>query len=368
MNFSKIPIALPWLTHHENECVNEALSSTWISSRGKYIDLVESSNLISGRDCNLLVSNGTIALTLAFETLIGRSGLNVLCPNITFGATANSIVQSGNLPVFYEQKLSEYSFEPDYELLENSPLLSKCTALVIVHLYGECLDLNKARNFCDRHNLLLIEDCAEAPFSTDPSGLKCGTVGDASTFSFFANKVLTSGEGGLVSFRSHDYYLLAKQTRDHGMNQDVKYQHDIYGSNYRMTNIQAALLYAQLSRYSTILDKRSDLLSEYISAFSSFDYLVNIPRSSALSSPSPWFFVVIFKKDFIHLHANVYSKLSSSPIEFRPLFLPLSQQGAFSSYPLISSVIDYPHVGFMLPLHHKLTPAQIIFISSFFSL
>lgn len=363
-----VPIAFPWLTSKEESNVHHALRSSWISSRGEFIDKIESSQILTGRPFNLAVANGTLALALAFETLLGRSGSYVLCPSITFAATANAIVQSGNVPVFYDQLLVDGSFEPDYDGIVHSEIFKQCTALVIVHLYGSCLDLGKASGFCDKYQISLIEDCAEAPLSRDKNGKLCGSVGDASTFSFFANKVITSGEGGLVSFSRKSDFVKAAQIRDHGMNPDIKYQHDIYGSNYRMTNIQAAILSAQLDRVDEIMNRRNHLFSLYELCFRDYKHFTIVPLPARNSKPSPWFFVVILNSEFKFLYEYYSGTLESSPFESRPLFKPLFSQSAFSGCIHVSSLPLDSHLGFMLPLHHLLTPANIQCIADLLAL
>ena len=120
-----VPISLPWITDLERNNVLEAINSTWISSKGRFINELESSTLFSLTENNLTVSNGTIALCLAFEALLGRNSAKILVPDLTFGATANAVVQSNNIPIFYKQIDSGYSFEPDYDSIEESNQIKK---------------------------------------------------------------------------------------------------------------------------------------------------------------------------------------------------------------------------------------------------
>lgn len=262
-----IPISMPWITSKEKENVLEAVNSTWVSSKGKFINELENKKLLTKTNKNLCVSNGTIALCLAFESLLGRKQKKILVPNLTFGATANAIVQSNNIPVFYEQIDSGSSLEPDYKSIEDSGIINEISALVIVHLFGEACNLLKAKEFCQKHNLLLIEDCAEAPLAKDINGIQTGTIGDSSTFSFFANKVISTGEGGLTSFIKEEFYEKAKVIRDHGMDPEKKYMHNISGSNYRMTNVQAAMGIAQISRVDEIIELRNKILEIFLINF-----------------------------------------------------------------------------------------------------
>ena len=352
-----IPLAIPWLTKTEIDFANEALNSSWISSKGKFIDEIEKSSYFTGRDGNILVANGTLALVLALETLIGRKGSNVLVPNHTFAATANSVVQSNNLPIFYPQKIASTSIEPDYDSIEKLLCMHSIAALIVVHLYGECVDLTKARRFCEKYELILIEDCAEAPFSKDIHGNQSGSVGHAAAFSFFANKVITSGEGGLVSFKNEHDQQCARQIRDHGMSPLKKYYHTSYGSNYRMTNVQAAILYGQLTRLDSIILQRKTVLESYCDNLPREKGFI-MPRTQEGSVASPWFCVFALNREFYHMMGRYDNLLIQKQVEFRHLFEALVTQPAFQSYPRFSIEDDMIR-GYMLPMHHNLNEAII---------
>lgn len=342
----------PYLSHDERAHLLDAFDSTWISSTGEYIDLVESLDIFCARTFNLLVSNGTDALELAIKSILPLTGQQILCPSVTFSATANAIINTGNTPVFYQQLYSTSSFEPDYDMLESYVKANSVSALVLVHLYGECCDLRKAQSFCSRNNLLLIEDCAEAPFALDLNGLLCGSAGDASTFSFYANKLITCGEGGLVSFKSDSAYQLAKKIRAHGMESKGVYSYSCIGSNYRLTNLQAALLYPQCIKKDMIIAKRYHLLNQYRTLVK--DTWDILPRSVGMSKPSPWFCIAIPKSvDNDHI-AQISETLTQSLIEHRALFTPLPSETPFCNFPRIIDTTYSLPPGFMLPLHHNL--------------
>lgn len=358
-----IPISMPWITSKEKENVLEAVNSTWVSSKGKFINELENKKLLTKTNKNLCVSNGTIALCLAFESLLGRKQKKILVPNLTFGATANAIVQSNNIPVFYEQIDSGSSLEPDYKSIEDSGIINEISALVIVHLFGEACNLLKAKEFCQKHNLLLIEDCAEAPLAKDINGIQTGTIGDSSTFSFFANKVISTGEGGLTSFIKEEFYEKAKVIRDHGMDPEKKYMHNISGSNYRMTNVQAAMGIAQISRVDEIIELRNKILEIYKENLD-HDFFNFMPRKFLSSEPSPWFFILKLNKFDNEKHKLIEENLKENNIEFRNLFYPLKEQKAFKNFQLITSKKIFSSAslsknGLMLPLHHELTNSKI---------
>lgn len=357
-----INIANPWISELERSNLLLALDSTWISSKGEFIDQLENSVLLSERVHNLSVCNGTIALALAYESLLGRSGCNVLVPDMTFAATANAVILSGNIPVFYPIIDDGYSFSPDYDLIEQYLRFNKASAFTIVHLYGEVSCLTKALQFCQQYSLRLIEDCAESPLSYDCNHIQSGSVGDASTFSFFANKVIASGEGGLVSFKDESVYAKARLMRDHGMSLTSKYSHNIVGYNYRMTNLQASIACAQLSRASEIIDYRIKLLNLYSDYFKKYPIIL-IPRKNKKSFSSPWFAIIKLSMYDPLLIDLIKQNLRDNQIEYRTLFKSLTSQPAFESFHKIGPIDDSLYLnGLMLPLHHKLTDEHIKYI------
>jgi perosamine synthetase len=215
----------------------------------------------------------------------------------------------------------------------------------------------KARTFCQKHNLVLIEDCAEAPLSHDKSGLLCGSVGDAATFSFFANKLITCGEGGLISFRDESLLSKAKAIRSHGMSSRGIYEYDYVGSNYRLTNLHASILFGQCERISEILSTRFSLLELYSNYLCGMWTL--LPRAIGQSKPSPWFSIVVPKDTNSHLVTMKSGELATAGIQHRRLFLPLHLSKPYLHYPRIVSSTAVVIDGFMLPLHYKLTGAEI---------
>ena len=242
----RYPIAEPYLNGNEIIYVQDCVRSNWISSQGTYVRKFESifEDMYPGKKA-LAVSNGTVALHLALTALGVGSGDEVIVPSLTFAATANSVLHAGAKPVFCEVDKKTWCIDAG----EAEKLVNQNTkAIIPVHLYGNACNMEKVAELCKNNNLLMIEDCAEA-IGTRWKGKPVGSFGDASTFSFFGNKTITTGEGGMVLFKCSQITEKAKVLRDHGMSRDKKYWHDHIGFNYRLTNLQSAIGVAQLERF-----------------------------------------------------------------------------------------------------------------------
>ena len=239
-----LPLAQPYLTSKDFDLIKDAFDSSWISSTGEFISEFEN-NFASeiGTKYGAAVSNGTSALYLALKALNVGAGDKVIIPNLTFAAVANAVVLSGASPVFIDVESNRPTL--DLELVENC-LDDKIKAIIVVHSYGHIVDVPKLRSIIPP-NIKIIEDCAESHFGS-LDGVISGSKGDVSTFSFFANKIITTGEGGICLSNDRKVIETIKSIRDHGMSKSKRYWHDQFGFNFRMTNIQAAMGCAQLEK------------------------------------------------------------------------------------------------------------------------
>lgn len=253
---TKIPVYKPFLDEKEKAYVNECLDSSWISSKGKFIDLFEK-NFASyvGSPYATSVSNGTVAIHLALEALNIGHGDEVIVPTLTYVASVNTIIQTGAKPVFVDSIESTLQIDPEDVIRKITPATK---AIMAVHLYGAACDMDKLLAICKQHNLLLIEDCAEA-FGTYYKGKHVGTFGDIATFSFFGNKTITTGEGGMVIAKDQSILNKAIHLKNQGVSKEIEYWHDVVAYNYRMTNICAAIGVAQLEKAEYILKQKREI-------------------------------------------------------------------------------------------------------------
>ena len=271
-NNNFIPILEPKLGAEELKNVIDCVESGWISSNGKYVETFETKfGELHSRRSAVAVSNGTVALHLALVTLGIGPGDEVIVPSLTFAASAAAIIHAGATPVFCECDTT-LCIDPN----EIQPLINKKTkAILVVHLYGRIAEIQKIQKIASLYNLLLIEDAAEALGSILDNNL-AGTFSDAATFSFFGNKTITTGEGGMIVFKEHHFAEKAKILRDHGMSKAKRYWHDLIGFNYRMTNLQAAIGVAQHGKLPEIIKAKRHVFKLYKEYFSKQEWLTFI--------------------------------------------------------------------------------------------
>ena len=241
-----IPIYQPSLSGNERRYILECLDSTWISSKGKFIGEFERgfAGFVGVRH-SATVSNGTVALHLALVALGIGPGDEVIVPTLTYIASVNAITYTGATPVFVDSLEDTWQMDPDDVRRKISP---KTRAIMAVHLYGHPCDMDALQSIAREHSVYLVEDCAEA-IGTLYRGKHVGTFGDVGTFSFFGNKTITTGEGGMVVTNDETLHERAVHFRGQGLAAHRQYWHDVIGYNYRMTNICAALGVARWNRW-----------------------------------------------------------------------------------------------------------------------
>ena len=247
------PVAVPNLGGNEFKYLTDAFLSTWISSTGSYINKFEES-FSSYSDCQygIAVSNGTASLHLALLALGIGEGDEVIVPDLTFASTINAVLHANATPVIVDIEESSWCIDP----AEIKNAITKNTKAVIpVHLYGQVCDMDQIMGLAREFKLKVVEDCAEAHGATF-HGKKVGSFGDVGSFSFFGNKVITTGEGGMCITNSKELDERIRLLRDHGMSKSRRYYHEVVGYNYRLTNLQAAIGLAQLERIDVIHKNR----------------------------------------------------------------------------------------------------------------
>mgnify|MGYP000636360975 FL=1 len=256
----KIPVYQPSLTGNEKKYVNDCLDSNWISSKGKYVSLFEKefANYLHV-DYATGVCNGTVALHLALIALGIGTGDEVIVPTLTYIASVNAIAYTGARPVFVDSLPDTWQIDPQEVRRSITP---QTKAIMAVHLYGHPCEMSVLKEIADEHRLFLIEDCAEA-IGSKYQGRHVGTFGDVATFSFYGNKTITTGEGGMVITNDQTIFERAVHFKGQGLAKYRQYWHDVIGYNYRMTNICAAIGLAQLERIDDILSKKCRIAELY---------------------------------------------------------------------------------------------------------
>jgi perosamine synthetase len=350
----KIPLYIPFLGGNEKKYVNECLDSTWISSKGKFIKEFEDkfSDYI-GVKYATAVSNGTTALHLALETLGITEGDEVIVPTFTYIASVSSILYTGATPVFVDSLETTWQMDPEDV---KKKITKKTKAIMVVHLYGQICDMGAIMKIANEHNLFVIEDCAEA-FGSKFKGKCAGTFGDISTFSFYGNKTITTGEGGMVV--SNDYYMYdrAYHLKMHGVSTVREYWHDVIGYNYRMTNICAAIGLAQLERADEILKKKRNIAELYNKNLAGLP--VQPHKESKDTVHSFWMYSIMTEN--VKLRDALRKHLSDNGIETRPTFYPVHTMPMFShTYHKIKVAEEIAIRGMNLPSWPELKEEQVL--------
>ena len=356
----RIPILEPDLSGNEMNYVKECIKTNWISSQGKYVKKFEEyfSQLHQDR-YSVSVSNGTTALHLALSALNIGSGDEVIVPNITFAACANVVIQTGAKPVFCEIDKESWCISPqEIELL----ISSKTKAIMVVHLYGQVADVQIIQEICLKNRIYFIEDCAEA-IGSSYDGNPVGVFGDIATFSFFGNKTISTGEGGMLLFKDQSLAKKSRILRDHGMNPNIKYWHEIPGYNYRLTNMQAAVGLAQLERFDSIIDKKIIISNWYKEKLGDCKGKIQKPLCLNLVKHSNWLFTVILDESIDK--DEVIKNLFGFGIEARRVFYPLNVMPPYSKFRCSKSLVNSKYIsdnGLSLPSSVNLQKNDIAYI------
>jgi perosamine synthetase len=325
-NLKETPLTKTYLNGNELKYITRCVKTGWISSQGDFIKKFEKKfNSIIKCKYSLACSNGTAALHLALLGMNIKADDEVLVPNYTFAATINSVIYCKAIPILVD--INE-DFGICIENIEKK-ITKKTKAIVIVHLFGQPDNIEKILKIAKKYNLKIIEDCAEA-IGSYYKNKHVGKFGDASAFSFFGNKTITTGEGGMVVFKKKKNFILAKILRDHGMSKK-KYWHNFIGYNYRMTNMQAAIGLAQLENFSIIIKKKINNANYYIKNLSENNN-ISFLKDDKFKKNSYWFFIIQIKdyKKFNIL--KFINFLKKNKIETRRSFYPLHAMRPYKSF------------------------------------
>lgn len=322
-----LPVAEPLLGEKELAYVSDCIVSNWVSSTGKYVRQFESLFAdYCGRDYALATSNGTVALHLALLALGIGSGDEVIVPSLTFIATANVVTYTGAKPVFVDSQSQTWNIDP--ELIKQS-ITPKTKAIIVVHLYGHPADMDPILKIARSHNLAVIEDAAQA-HGAEYKGKKVGSFGDISAFSFFGNKVITTGEGGMLVTDNFKLQERIKLLRDHGMSTSRRYWHTVLGYNYRLTNIQAAIGVAQMEKIDSIVQAKINIANLYQERLSKIKG-VSLPPKAAWAKNIYWLYSILIEEEFGLTRDELIEKLRLMSIDSRILFPPVHRQPIYNT-------------------------------------
>jgi perosamine synthetase len=352
-----IPVYQPSIGKREKEYVIDCLDSTWISSKGKYINMFEDAFAgYTGIQHAASVSNGTVAIHVALDALGIGEGDEVIVPTFTYIASVNAIAYTGATPVFVDSLPNTWQIDPaDVQ----KKITGKTKAIMVVHLYGHPCDMTPLVKIAKDNNLYLVEDCAEA-IGARYEGKHVGGFGDIATFSFFGNKTITTGEGGMVMTNNKSLHDKVVHLKGQGLAKDRQYWHDVIGYNYRMTNICAAIGLAQFEQIDQFVNRKLQIADKYRRAFKNSNIEYHEQDENTLHS---YWMCSILIKDSSKRDA-FRNFLAEKGIETRPLFYPVHTMPIYShlakaDYPVAN---DISARGINLPSYPGLQDEEIDYI------
>ena len=356
-----IPVANPCFTGNEKKYVDDCMESGWISSAGKYVELFERGFAeFCGVRHAVACCNGTVALHLALVALGVERDDEVIVPTLTFVATANAVSYCGARPIFVDSETETWNLDP--RQIE-AKITARTKGIIAVHLYGHPAKMRELKEIAGRHKIFLLEDAAEA-HGAMCDGRIVGSLGDAAAFSFYANKIITTGEGGMFVTDDDALAERARLLRGQGMDPNRRYWHPIIGYNYRMMNLPAAIGLAQLEKIDWQIETRQNIARLYRERLRNLDGLT-LQTEQSWARHVHWMFNVVLDEEIWQSRDAVMEMLSEKGIETRPVFYPSHSFPPYENsvcgekFPVAENLSEN---GISLPTWAGLTDDQINFV------
>ena len=319
---SIIPVCEPTLSGNELKYVTDAVETNWISSAGSYIPRFEECFAEKmGARYGVACANGTVALHLALATLGLEPGDEVIIPTFTMIATANAVTYLGAKPVLVDSEPCTWNM--DMNQVE-AAVTARTRAIIPVHTYGHPVDMDALMHIADRHGLFVLEDAAEA-HGARYQDRGVGSLGHAAAFSFYGNKIITTGEGGMVTTNREDVARLAWNLRDHAFSTERHFWHKFLGYNYRMTNLQAAIGLAQTEQLEKFVAARRSNAAYYTQLLRAIPGITTTPEAPWATNVF-WMYGIMVEKEFGISRDELRRRLAQRWIETRTFFIPMHCQ------------------------------------------
>lgn len=358
-----IPVCKPWLPGNEKKYVQDAMETNWISSSGKYIDRFEE-EFAKFLNVNYAVSCSSCygALHLACMAIDLKKGDEVIVPTFTMSAPLVTIIQTGAKPVLVD--CDEKTYCIDVDKIEEK-ITEKTKAIIAVHIYGHPCEMDRIMEIARKYNLKVIEDAAEA-HGAEYKGKKCGSIGDIGCFSFFANKIITTGEGGMVVTNNQNYAERVRRFRNYAF-EIPRFWHRDLGANYRLTNIQAAIGLGQVENAFMLVEARRNVGLRYNKLLRGVKGII-LPIEKENCKNVYWMYGIVLEDSIILSREEIVEKLKEKGVDTRNFFIPMHKQPVFldgrlenapdcSGFYPISEKIGKR--GFYLPSSSDLTDEEI---------
>ena len=361
-----IPVNVPKIFKQEKINIKKCLNSGWVSSEGSFVKNFEKSfSKYNKRIYGVAVSSGTAALEIAMKSLNLNKGDQVIIPTFSIISTALCVIKLGLKPILVDSNLRTWNMDCD-EIVKK--ITKKTKAIIITHIYGFPVDMNKILKIAKKNNIKIIEDAAEMIGQTYYKK-KCGAFGDLSTFSFYANKHITTGEGGMILTNDKKLYSKCKSLRNLSFGSGVdRFNHDDIGWNYRMSNLQAALGCGQLKNINRIIMRKREIGKRYISILKNSNKITIQPHKLKYAKNIFWVFGVLLKRNMQFSRNQIVKKLEKFNIQTRNFFYPMHKQKIFNKMKIFSSKQKFKNAeylsknGFYLPSGLGITNKEVDFV------
>lgn len=323
----RIPVCEPVIGRKELAYVKEAVKSGWISSKGPFIKEFEQGLArYVGTKYAVSTSSGTTALHLAIASLGIGKGDEVIIPTFTMIATANAVTYTGAKPVLIDSEQETWNIDP---LKIEEKITRRTKAIIVVHIYGHPCNMDPVLEVARRHQLYVVEDAAEA-HGAEYKGKKVGSIGDISCFSFYANKIITTGEGGMLLTSNNEIAQKAALLKDQAYEKERRFLHREIGFNYRLTNLQAALGVAQLEKIDDFAEARRRNARIYNSLLEDLE-CVELPPEADWAKNVYWMYSILLKRQAPLTRDQLASRLMDGfGIDTHPFFVPIHNQPVYS--------------------------------------
>ncbi len=356
-----IPVSEPLLSGNEIKYLKDCIKTGWISSLGGYVEKFEKGfSKFCQTKYAVSVNSGTSALHLALVSLGIGKGDEVIIPSFTMVSTANAVVYQGAKPVLVDSENKTFGIDPDK--IEKK-ITKKTKAIIVVHIYGHPARMDEILKIARKYKLYVIEDAAEA-HGAEYKGKKVGSIGDVGCFSFYGNKIITTGEGGMLVTGNKRLKEKAEYLRDLAFSKERHFWHKELGFNYRMSNLQAAVGFAQLEKIKYLISIKRKNASFYNKLLGGIAGII-LPPEEKYAKNVFWMYAVLVNKDFGISRDELRVKLAKKGIETRIFFIPMHLQPIYSkicrdSYPVAEGLCRQ---GLYLPSGFSLKRNQIKFIA-----
>ena len=356
-----IPVNEPLLNGNEKKYLCECIDTGWISSEGPFVKEFEQKMCgMVRRQYGVAVANGTAALEIAVRALGITEGDEVIMPTFTIISCAIAVTKLGAVPVLVDSDL--YTWNMSVDEIE-ARITNKTKAIMMVHLYGLPVDVDKVLELAKKYDLKVIEDAAEMHGQTY-KGKPCGSFGDISIFSFYPNKHVTTGEGGMIVT---DNFLLAERCaflRNICFRKDVRYVHDEIGDNYRFTNLQAAVGLAQLERLDEFVERKREMGRYYTERLKDMEGIILPIKETLYAENIYWVYGILLGKDREATNQQVQAMLAEEGIGSRTFFWCMHEQPVYKNMGLFKmehyANAEYlARKGFYIPSGLALTEKQM---------